>query len=210
MRPVLPFVGRSLPTEGVAVTERVSELDVLRRHAKTTWEWFEGAVTDVGPDQANWWPPGTANSIGAVYLHVVINTDVEISRLIFRRVPLIESVWEGDAGQPYPYEVERFDRWVRHAPVNWERLRAYGRAVHAAFVGSLEELTDEHLVMPVDMTRAGLGMWRGRDLVELHGTNHTRIHGGEIGCLKGLQGGIGFAESEAFRAAVQVEEFDTT
>jgi hypothetical protein len=46
--------------------------------------------------------------------------------------------------------------------------------------------------------------------VELHGTNHTRIHGGEIGCLKGLQGGIGFAESEAFRAAVQVEEFDTT
>jgi hypothetical protein len=192
------------------VAEQVSELDVLRRQAKTTWEWFEAAVADVGADQANWWPPGTANSIGSVYLHVVINTDVEIRQLIFQRVPLIEGEWKGDAGQVYQYEADRFDRWVRHAPVNWDRLRSYGRSVQAAFVDSLDELTNEHLAMPVDMTRAGLGTWQGRDLVELHGINHTRIHGGEIGCLKGLQGGIGFAESDAFRAAVEVDEYDAS
>jgi hypothetical protein len=60
--------------------------------------------------------------------------------------------------------------------------------------------------MPVDMTRAGLGVWEGRDLLDLHGVNHPYIHGGEIACLKGLQGGAGWQESDAFRAAVQVED----
>ena len=38
--------------------------------------------------------------------------------------------------------------------------------------------------MPVDMTRAGLGMWQGRDLFELHGFEHPQMHGGEIAVLK--------------------------
>ena len=54
-----------------------SEIDLLRRQSKGAWDWFEGTVSGVNPEQAYWWPPGTANSIGATYLHVVINTDVE-------------------------------------------------------------------------------------------------------------------------------------
>ena len=102
--------------------------------------------------------------------------------------------------------VLRRHRWVRHVDVDWERLRNYGRAVHAAFLDSLGELTDEHGSMPVDMTRAGLGMWEGRDLLELHGTDHPRIHGGEIACLKCIQGGVGWAESDEFRAVVDVSD----
>ena len=155
---------------------------------------------------ANWWPPGTANSIGATYLHVVINTDVEINRLLVGTTPLIEASWHGAVGQNVPYDPERFDRWDRHVAVDWETLRAYGRAVHVAFVESLQSLTrPEHLDQPVDMTHAGLGMWEGRDLLELHGSKHVHMHGGEIACLKGVQGGVGWHESEAFRAAVIVE-----
>ena len=73
---------------------------------------------------------------------------------------------------------------------------------------SLDDLTESRLNMPVDMTRSGLGMWEGRDLYELHGSNHPHIHGGEIACLKGLQGSIGWAESEAFRAPRAFENFD--
>ena len=186
-----------------------TELEVLRRQVLATWAWLEETVSGVSADHANWWPPGTTNSIGASYLHVVINADVEINRLIRQRVPLVERDWEGEIGQGFSHDPERFDRWVRYAPVDWDRLRSYGRAVHEDFVDSLGELTNEHLVMPVDMRRAGLGMWEGRDLLELHGSNHPHIHGGEIACLKGLQGGIGFAESEAFRTAIQVEEFDS-
>jgi hypothetical protein len=181
-------------------TGPVTELDVLGRQARTAWEWFEVTVSDVTAEQANWWPPGTANSIGTTYLHVVINTDVEINRLIFRREPLVESGWGGDIGQGAPYDREQFDRWVRHVAIDWVVLREYGRAVHEAFVDSLDDLTEANLEMPVDMTRSGLGMWKGRDLYELHGSNHPRIHGGEIACLKGLQGSKGWPESEAFRS----------
>ena len=78
--------------------------------------------------------------------------------------------------------------------------------MHVAFIESLQSLTPEHLDQPVDMTRAGLGMWEGRDLLELHGSKHVHMHGGEIACLKGVQGGVGWHESEAFRAAVIVED----
>jgi hypothetical protein len=48
------------------------------------------------------------------------------------------------------------------------------------------------------MTRSHLGMWEGRQLLALHGFDNVRIHGGEIAVLKGLQGGIGWAESARF------------
>lgn len=204
MRTFEPAAGEVWPVPE-ARGEPTTEVDTLRRQATKSWTWFEETVGDVTPEQANWWPPGTANSIGATYLHVVINTDVEINRLIHRREPLVESEWAGNVGQGVEYDPDRFDRWVRHAPVEWDVLREYGRAVHSALVDSLAEMTQEQLDMSVDMTRAGLGMWQGRDLFELHGYAHPHIHGGEIAVLKGLQGS-GWAESDAFRAAVVVEE----
>jgi hypothetical protein len=184
----------------------VNEIDIVRSRSAKAWDWLEETVQDVSPAEANWWPPGTANSIGATYLHIVINTDVEINRLLLGRVPLVEAQWHGEVGQGGTYDPERFDRWVRHRNVDWAVLRAYGRAVHAAFIGSLAAIGDGDLDAPVDMTRAGLGIWQGRDLLWLHGFEHVHIHGGEIACLKGMQGGIGWRESDAFRAAVIVED----
>jgi len=180
----------------------VAELDLVRSQATRAWDWLEATVGDVTPEQANWWPPGTANSIGATYFHVVVNTDVEVNRFIFGRPPLIEERWRGDAGQGVPYDADQFDRWLSHVDVDWPAMRAYGRAVHAAFVASLGELTAAHLDVPVDMTRVGLGVWPGRRLLDLHGFEHVYIHGGEIACLKGLQGATGWAESDTFRGAV--------
>jgi hypothetical protein len=190
----------------VVLSPPTTEVDSLRRQSVKAWSWFEDTVSDVTAEQANWWPAGTANSIGATYLHVVINADVEINRLIHHREPLVERRG-GNVGQVVPYDPDRFDRWVRHAPVEWERLREYGFAVHAWFVESLAELNQAQLEMPVDMTRSGLGMWQGRDLFALHGCSHPHIHGGEIAVLKGLQGGVGWIEPEAF---VQVEEYAET
>jgi DinB superfamily len=182
---------------GATVAAR-SEVDVFVHQSQLAWEWLEETVYDITPEAANWWPPGTANSIGATYLHVVINTDVELCRLLFGREPLIEELWDGDVGQGMPYDPEHFDRWHRDVAVDWERLHDYGRSVHAGLVDWLGGLTDDLLVRQVDMTRADLGMWEGRDLLALHGFNHVRIHGGEIAVLKGLQGGIGWRQSERF------------
>lgn len=159
---------------------------------RSAWDWLETTVSDVTDEQANWWPSGTANSIGATYLHVVINPDVEINRLLHGNVPIIESGWHGDVGQSVSYDPDRFDDWNRGVTVQWERLHAYGRAVHTWLVDSLDELTEGDLDRPVDMTRSGLGIWKGHDLYILHGFSHVYMHGGEIACLKGLQGAKGY------------------
>lgn len=92
--------------------EPTTEVDILRRQVRKTWTWLEETVGDVTAEQANWWPPGKANSIGATYLHVVINTDVEVNRLLLGREPLVEAQWHGDVGQGVDYDPDRFDRWV--------------------------------------------------------------------------------------------------
>ena len=173
----------------------MSALDFLRGQVRSAWDWLETTVSDVTDEQANWWPPGTANSIGTTYLHVVINPDVEINRLLYGRVPMIESVWNGDVGQGVRYDPDHFDEWIHGVRVRWERLHEYGRSVHTWLVGSVDELTDDDLERPVDMSRAGLGMWNGRDLYVLHGFSHVYMHGGEIACLKGLQGAKGYLGS---------------
>lgn len=45
------------------------------------------------------------------------------------------------------------------------------------------------------MSRADLGEWQGRDLYVLHGWRHVYMRGGEIACLKGLQGATGYTAS---------------
>jgi hypothetical protein len=170
----------------------VTRIDFLGDQVRAAWEWLETTVGDVTDQQANWWPPGTANSIGATYLHVVINSDVEINRLLYGHVPIIETVWQGDVGQGVRYDPDRFDDWERGVTVQWERLHAYGRAVHAWIVGTLEGLTEDDLDRSADMSRAGLGSWRGLDLYVMHGFSHIYMHGGEIACLKGLKGAKGY------------------
>ncbi len=123
------------------MTEPLTEVAVLRRQSTKPWSWFEDTVSDVTAEQTNWWPPGTANSIGATYLHVVINADVELNHLIHHRQPLVER-WGGAVGQPLPYDPDRFDRWVRRGPVDWEVLRRYGKEVHASVLETFERLTD--------------------------------------------------------------------
>jgi hypothetical protein len=167
-------------------------LEFFRDQIRAAWAWLDLTVADISPAQANWWPPGRANSIGAIYLHVVINPDVEIHRLLLGQVPLIERDWAGVVGQGTAYDPQRFDAWVPGVLVDWERLHGYGRAVGAWLIDSLDDLTEAVLARPVDMSRAGLGTWTGRQLYDLHGIHHVYMHGGEIACLKGLQGLPGY------------------
>jgi hypothetical protein len=167
-------------------------LEFLRDQVRTAWDWLETLVSDVTQEQANWWPSGVANSIGANYLHVVINPDVEINRLMYGHTPIVEALWHGDVGQGVTYDPDRYDDWVRGTNVDWARLHEYGQTVHAWLLGSLDQLTEDDLDRSVDMTRSGLGTWKGRDLYAVVGLTHVYMHGGEIACLKGLRGARGY------------------
>ena len=191
-RPATPTELLVTASLGCAKLMRMGEIAFTRRETEHAWSFLETTVSDVTPQQAKWLPAGTANSIGATYIHVVINTDVELLGMVHNLTPVIELEPRLQSGLGYPYNATEFDRWVPGVQVEWEILHEYGRLVHAALLASLETLTDADLDRPIDMTRSGLGMWQGRDIYQLHGWSHVYMHGGEIACLKGLQGAKGY------------------
>jgi len=60
--------------------------------------------------------------------------------------------------------------------------------------GYLDSATMDDLERSADMSAQGLhlGTWKGLEFYNVHGINHPRLHGGEIACLKGLQGAQGW------------------
>lgn len=72
--------------------------------------------------------------------------------------------------------------------MDWSAFTDYVAAVRSCVDGMLEQLTDDGLAKEVDMSHWGLGSWSGLEIYLLHGLDHPKLHGGEIACLKGLQG----------------------
>jgi len=178
--------------------EMVDAIELLRQQVRVTYDWLEMTLEDITEDVANWRPPGTANSIGAVYVHTVIGADFGMSSQLRGRSPIVATRGGRIGVSPMPPAMRDWGEWASTIRVDWEALREYGREVRACVEDNLESLTDAELDVPVDMTPAGLGMWKGLDLYNLHGINHIRIHGGEIACLKGLQGGRGWSQGPAY------------
>ncbi len=174
-------------------------IGLLRYQVRDTYAWLEMTVEDVSAEQANWRPPGTANSIGAVYAHTIIAADSGLSTQIHGAMPAMATDYRGQVGlSEMPPFGRDWGEWARRLHVDWALLRRYGRDVRKRVERYIDSATDAQLDMPIDMTPAGLGIWQGLDLFNLHGINHIRIHGGEIACLKGLQGGRGWSQGPVY------------
>ncbi len=174
-------------------------LDLLRHLTKKAYAWLETNTEDVSHEQANWRPPGTANSIAATYAHAVISADVDLNRRFHGQEPLIAGTWgeRVGLGEIFP------DDWSVSGDINWEALRDYGRDVRRCVEALVDSVTMADLERRFDMKYWGrdangalvdvnLGVWKGIDVYTLHGVDHITMHGGEIACLKGLQGGQGY------------------
>lgn len=170
-------------------------LDLLRHETKKSYAWLENLVREVTHAQANWQPPGTANSIAATYAHAVIAADVDLNRYFLGREPIIcKEPWKERVGLSDLFP----DNFQSEGDINWAELRAYGRVVERFMAELVESVTVAELDRGVEMgaTKDGkqvsLGAWKGIDFYSLHGWNHIKMHGGEIACLKGLQDGVGY------------------
>ena len=85
-------------------------------------------------------------------------------------------------------------------------FRGYAAAIRETVESWLDRITPELLAQEVDMTPFGLGIWKGLEIFNLH-AHHPRIHGGEIACLKGLQGEKGWATRQTTPARLpQIDE----
>jgi hypothetical protein len=172
---------------------RMDALDLIRHETKQSHAWLDNLVRGVTNEQANWRPPGTANSIAETYAHAVISADVDLNRYFYGRAPMICGAWGERVGLHDLFP----DDFANEGDIRWAELCAYGREV-AGFMGELvDALTLDELDRSVEMmaTKHGkpisLGIWKGIDFFALHGWGHIKMHGGEIACLKGLQRGEG-------------------
>jgi hypothetical protein len=161
-------------------------LDVLRYEARRAYAWLETNVSDVTPEQASWRPPGTANSIAATYAHIMIWADVDLTRHFHGREPLLGGEWGRRLSlseqDPNEFAAEHY----------WALLREYGREVHRQVVQQVGSVTVADLEREFQMMPESHGTWKGIDVYTLHGGSHVWMHGGEIACLKGLQGAQGY------------------
>ncbi len=177
-------------------------VDLLRYQIKETYAWLEMTLSDITGEQANWQPPGVANPIGATYAHLVITADAGFNSQLHGSMPIMATQFKGQVGlSQMPHAAGGWRDWGRLV-VDWEALREYGRAVETCIDGYLDSLCASELALRVDMTAHDLGIWKGIDIYNLHGISHPRLHGGEIACLKGLQGRPGWPR-EAWRSGIE-------
>jgi len=73
-------------------------IDLLRYQVRDTYAWLDMTVSDISEEQANWQPPGIANSIGAVYAHTMITADVGFNSQLHGGMPLVASDFSGQVG----------------------------------------------------------------------------------------------------------------
>lgn len=148
-------------------------------------------MADVTPEQAHWQPPGTANPIGALYVHAVAGEDGVVNALLRGGAPLFATTWAGKTGASEP----RFDmtlEWAQGLKVDLPACRQYAQSVYTATNDYIASLSAGDLTGEVDLTGVGLGRrplgWCLSALVIAHLNNMA----GEISCLKGVQGAKGY------------------
>lgn len=141
--------------------------------------------------QAHWIPPGTANPLGATYIHAIASEDLAINMVLKGGAPLYASAGENETGVSEIQPLSTAE-WARRVRVDLPVLRQYAGAVHAATDAYLATLTDEELARVLDLTDFGLGQMAVGTILNRMVLGHIDNMCGEISVLKGLQGGRGY------------------
>jgi uncharacterized damage-inducible protein DinB len=173
-------------------TQANAVVTLLRAQYKDAHETLEGTMQGVTPEQTHWLPTGTANPLGATYVHVLTSEDGVFNGMLQGGAPLLAAAWAGKMGlSEMPPTDESWDAWAHRVQVDLVALSKYGQAVYAATDEYLAGLSDQDLDRPVDLASWGMGEQTLGWLLSLMMV-HIGWHTGEIACLKGLQGAKGY------------------
>jgi hypothetical protein len=156
----------------------MNTVELLQFSVETAFEILSSVTADLTQQQADWRPPGTANTIGSVYSHILTYVDYYV------RNYLIE-------GQPQPIAVESRppELWMRDIQVDLSELHAYAGQVRSTARNCLSSLTPEDLEPAVPTTAGEMNLAQA---VQAFIVWHISAHCGEISALKGCQGLKGY------------------
>jgi hypothetical protein len=165
-------------------------LAMVRAELAHAHDWLDETIAGVTTEQLHWHPPGSANPIGAVYVHVVMDEDVLVQSEVRGEPTLASGEWAGRMGlsEP-PAGGAGWGAWARSVEVDFDVFAGYVRAVYKAtdsWAGSLDDAELERRVA------FGEG-WSAVSHVLWRVISHNHGHAGEIAVLKGLQGVRGYS-----------------
>lgn len=151
-----------------------------------------GQVTaNLTQEQADWNPPGIANSIGALYWHTLSSADEIVNGWCRGQAPLSKQAgWQAKALTASAPEGEQDVRAQMQAiRVDLPAMHEYAQAVAGSIQSWLATLTPEDLEREMDTPIGKLNLGQ---LLMVFVIWHIDAHCGEISALKGCQGAQGY------------------
>ena len=162
----------------------MTSVDAIRdllRHCQTM---VETVMQDVSVEHANWLPPGTANSIGLTYLHLLNYQDHYVNAMSQGKQTIwVRDSWEGKLGHPDAMKMSREAAQERR--IDPAAVRPYAEAVFVDTSTYLSDISEDELSREVQGYR---GMVPVSTVLTRMAAFHTTSHLGEICALKGVQG----------------------
>jgi hypothetical protein len=155
----------------------MNTVELTQYALSNAFDLLQQVVADLTQEHADWVPPGTASTIGAVYSHTITYVD-----FIVQRVCIGQS--DADFAEPPPEEIR-----MQQVQVDLSALHEYADQVQSAAQEWLSTLT------PADLDRrryTSAGELNLGQLLESYIIWHINAHCGEIAALKGCQGLKGY------------------
>jgi hypothetical protein len=158
--------------------EKMNTVELLQFSLEIAFDILSSVTADLTQEQADWRPPGTANTIGSIYSHILTYVDYYV------RTYFID-------GKPQPVTVEGRppELWLQDVQVDLSELHVYAGQVRSTARNWLSSLTPDDLE-PRALTTAG--EMNLAQAVQAFIVWHISAHCGEISALKGCQGLKGY------------------
>jgi hypothetical protein len=156
----------------------MNTVELLQFSLGAAFDILSSVTADLTREQADWRPPGTANTIGSIYSHILTYVDYYVRNYFIEGRP-----------QPVTVESRPAELWMQDVQVDLSKLHAYAAEVLSTALNWLSTLAPEDLEHR-SLTTAG-EINEGQAL-ELFIIWHINAHCGEISALKGCQGLKGY------------------
>ena len=164
-------------------------LDAIKAEVAAARRGYDGVVSDLTPEMVNWVPPGVANHIGAMMLHVTQAEDNTVNM----RLKGDYSIWEGDKWSEKlgvengVYATLEGSRTIKF---DLDKFKEYADQVAASTGAYLNSISSTDLDR---MVQARIGERTVASFLLGIVVGHRLMHSGEISALKGVQGARGYA-----------------
>jgi hypothetical protein len=174
----VPSTGSFRPARHSRKEKKMNTVELLQFSLGAAFDVLSWVTADLTQEQADWRPPGTANTIGSIYSHILSYVDFYVRNYCIEGKP-----------QPETVESRPAELWMQDVQVDLSELHAFAGQVRSTAQNWLSSLTPKDLE---HRTRTTAGELNEGQALELFIIWHINAHCGEISALKGCQGLKGY------------------